>query len=61
MENLVDRLIAAIEEKENPCCVGLDPIFEKIPAEMKEELPSEKKLALFFLNLINLLLMPLKI
>ena len=37
MENLVDRLIAAIEEKENPCCVGLDPIFEKIPAEMKEE------------------------
>ena len=28
-----DRLLAAIEKKGSPICVGLDPIFENLPDE----------------------------
>lgn len=31
MQNFADRLLAAIEEKGNPCMVGLDPRFDLIP------------------------------
>ncbi|NQT19961.1 MAG: orotidine-5'-phosphate decarboxylase [Planctomycetes bacterium] len=34
MENFADRLIAAIEEKGSPACVGIDPRPELIPAEI---------------------------
>jgi len=35
--NFADLLLGKIEEKQNPSCVGLDPIFEKIPQQIKEE------------------------
>ena len=34
MENFADRLIAAIEEKGSPACVGIDPRVELIPEEI---------------------------
>jgi len=34
MENFADRLIAAIETKGTPACVGIDPVYELIPAEI---------------------------
>jgi orotidine-5'-phosphate decarboxylase len=37
MRNAVDTLIEKVEEFTNPCCVGLDPVLDKIPAEIKEE------------------------
>jgi len=30
-ENFADRLLAAIEEKKAPICVGIDPMFEMLP------------------------------
>ncbi len=30
-ENFADRLLAAIEEKHSPVCVGLDPVFDRLP------------------------------
>src|SRR3954449_7646701 len=30
-ELFADRLVAAIESKKSPICVGLDPIFEMLP------------------------------
>lgn len=30
-----DRLIAAIENKRSPVCVGLDPVFEKLPSVVR--------------------------
>ncbi len=35
--NFADLLLGKIEEKQNPSCVGLDPVFEKIPQQIKEE------------------------
>lgn len=35
-KNLADRLLDAIDEKQNPCCVGLDPRLEQIPPNIKE-------------------------
>ena len=34
-ENFADRLLAAIERKGSPVCVGLDPQYERIPDELK--------------------------
>ncbi len=34
-ENFADRLLAAIEKKGSPVCVGLDPVYEKLPDELK--------------------------
>ena len=31
IENIADELLKKIDEKGNPCCVGLDPVVEKIP------------------------------
>ncbi len=33
-----DRLIAAIEDKRAPVCVGLDPVVEKLPLSLRPEL-----------------------
>ena len=34
---VIDKLIDKIIEKKNPCCVGIDPDYEKIPNCYKEE------------------------
>lgn len=31
--NFADRLLAAIEQKKSPICVGIDPIFDSLPDE----------------------------
>jgi len=36
MENFADRLIAAIEKKGTPACVGIDPQFDSLPTEIRE-------------------------
>lgn len=35
MQNLADRLLRAIDEKQNPSVVGLDPTIEKIPEHIR--------------------------
>jgi len=35
MEHFTDRLIAAIERKGTPACVGIDPVYELIPSEIR--------------------------
>ena len=35
---MIDRLICAIEEKENPSVVGLDPTLEMMPEFLKEDM-----------------------
>ena len=35
---MIDRLISAIEEKENPSVVGLDPTLEMMPSFLKEDM-----------------------
>ncbi|HPD14945.1 MAG TPA: orotidine-5'-phosphate decarboxylase [Planctomycetota bacterium] len=37
MAHFADRLAEAVEAKGNPCCVGLDPLLEAIPAPLREE------------------------
>ena len=37
MENFADRLLEAIEKKQNPSVVGLDPRLKQIPSFIKEE------------------------
>lgn len=36
-KNFADRLIAAVKEKGNPICVGLDPRLELIPKHLKKK------------------------
>ncbi|MFH1612686.1 MAG: orotidine-5'-phosphate decarboxylase [bacterium] len=36
MENIIDRLILSIDQKKNPCIVGLDSDFDKIPDFLKK-------------------------
>lgn len=35
--HFADRLLAAIEEKGSPVCVGIDPDYDKLPAEFQSE------------------------
>lgn len=35
MTNFADRLLDAIDEKQNPCCIGLDPRIKNIPQYIK--------------------------
>lgn len=39
--NFADDLLDAIAEKQAPVCVGIDPVFEKLPAEFLREHPDE--------------------
>jgi len=43
-EHLADRLLAAIEGKAGPVCVGLDPVAERLPPELQpsEETPAAR-------------------
>ncbi len=36
MTHFADRLLAACKAKGSPICVGLDPVYEKLPAELLE-------------------------
>ncbi|MCE5278319.1 MAG: orotidine-5'-phosphate decarboxylase [Planctomycetaceae bacterium] len=40
-ENFADRLLEAIERKGSPVCVGLDPVFDRLPAPLKTLGPVE--------------------
>jgi orotidine-5'-phosphate decarboxylase len=35
--NFADDLLAAIDEKGSPVCVGLDPVFERLPKEFQQD------------------------
>jgi len=35
-QNFADRLISAIKVKHSPTCVGLDPVYSRLPAEIAE-------------------------
>jgi len=35
-ENFTDRLLAAIKTKNAPVCIGIDPVYAKIPAEITD-------------------------
>ncbi len=39
--NFADDLLGAIEEKGAPVCVGIDPVYEKLPKEFQEEFADE--------------------
>ncbi len=40
--NFADELLAAIEEKGNaPVCVGIDPVYDRLPAEFQQEVSDE--------------------
>ncbi|MCE5327029.1 MAG: orotidine-5'-phosphate decarboxylase [Planctomycetaceae bacterium] len=41
LENFADRLLEAIERKGSPVCVGLDPVFDRLPAPLKTLGPVE--------------------
>lgn len=38
--HFADRLLDAIEDKGSPVCVGLDPVYDRLPDELKQENPS---------------------
>jgi len=35
-ENFADRLVAAIRQKRTPACVGIDPVYQRLPAQIAE-------------------------
>jgi orotidine-5'-phosphate decarboxylase len=39
--NFADELLDAIAEKGSPVCVGLDPVFEKLPETLRRDTPEE--------------------
>jgi orotidine-5'-phosphate decarboxylase len=36
-DNFADRLLKAIKDKGSPVCVGLDPLYEKLPAQLRPD------------------------
>lgn len=36
IEHFADRLLQACKDKGSPICVGLDPVFEKLPASLRD-------------------------
>lgn len=42
MQNFADRLVAAIKQKGNPICVGLDPRLDRIPGEIVTRVTKDK-------------------
>jgi len=43
LANFADRLLAAIAAKGSPVCVGVDPVYEKLPAELRQGDASESQ------------------
>jgi len=37
-QNFADRLLGAIEQKGSPVCVGIDPVYSRLPDEFKNDL-----------------------
>ena len=35
--NFADRLLEAVRAKGSPLCVGIDPVYDRLPAELREE------------------------
>jgi len=35
-ENIADKLLNQIDQKKNPCVVGLDPLIEQIPENVRK-------------------------
>jgi orotidine-5'-phosphate decarboxylase len=35
-QNFADRLFSAIKDKHSPTCVGIDPVYSRLPAEISE-------------------------
>jgi len=44
--HFADRLLIAIEKKNSPTCVGLDPVFEDLPEELKQKFADEPLMAI---------------
>ena len=42
-EHFADRLLAAIETKGAPVCVGIDPVYERLPEELCKGADSEQR------------------
>jgi len=40
--HFADRLLAAIEEKGSPVCVGIDPVYERLPAPLREQFGNDR-------------------
>ena len=40
-DHFADRLLAAIDEKGSPVCIGLDPVYERLPKSLQEEVRDE--------------------
>jgi orotidine-5'-phosphate decarboxylase len=40
-DNFADRLLAAIEAKGSPVCVGMDPSYEKLPKSLQKKVKDE--------------------
>ena len=36
-EHFADRLLAAIKEKGSPVCVGIDPVYDRLPDELRSD------------------------
>jgi orotidine-5'-phosphate decarboxylase len=45
MPNFADQLLAAIDAKQSPACVALDPVFESLPDELRSGVRSEDQSA----------------
>lgn len=45
--HFADRLKQAIDEKGSPVCVGLDPVLERLPAELTDSLPKIEAIEAF--------------
>ena len=41
MAHFADRLIEAIEQRGNPCCIGIDPRVEMIPESLRNQVTGE--------------------
>ncbi|MFN0010658.1 MAG: orotidine-5'-phosphate decarboxylase [Phycisphaerales bacterium] len=46
-EHFADRLAAAVERAGSPVCVGLDPVLEKLPGELRSDAGASKSAADF--------------
>jgi len=44
VDNFADRLLAAIRDKGSPVCVGVDPVYERLPDELRsgEDTPAAR-------------------
>ncbi len=42
-EHFADRLISAVERKGSAVCIGIDPDYDRLPAEFRGENPSPRQ------------------